>query len=68
MIEASSRFAYTRRIRREDSASAVFTIEITGVMPLPPAMPGYNADNKGFVEIMEFAKICFNIKEKKGKD
>ena len=27
-----------------------------------------DSDNKGYVEIIEFAKICFNIKEKKGKD
>ena len=25
-------------------------------------------DNKGYVDIMEFAKISFNIKEKKGKE
>ena len=24
--------------------------------------------DKGFVDIIEFAKVCFNIKEKKGKD
>ena len=24
--------------------------------------------DKGFVDIMEFAKVCFNIKEKKSKD
>ena len=27
-----------------------------------------DSDNKGYVEIIDFAKICFNIKEKKGKD
>tara|TARA_B110000285_G_scaffold205608_1_gene243497 strand:+ start:467 stop:631 length:165 start_codon:yes stop_codon:yes gene_type:complete len=27
-----------------------------------------DGDNKGFVDIMEFAKCCFAIKEKKSKD
>ena len=25
-------------------------------------------EKKGFVEVLEFAKVCFNIKEKKSKD
>uniref|UniRef100_A0A7S3CSR6 Calmodulin n=1 Tax=Strombidium rassoulzadegani TaxID=1082188 RepID=A0A7S3CSR6_9SPIT len=27
-----------------------------------------DSENKGYVEILEFSKVCFNIKEKKGKD
>ena len=27
-----------------------------------------DSENKGYVEIMDFAKCCFNIKEKKSKD
>ena len=27
-----------------------------------------DSDNKGYVDILEFAKLCFNIKEKKSKD
>ena len=27
-----------------------------------------DSDSKGYVEILEFAKVCFNIKEKKKKD
>ena len=27
-----------------------------------------DSENKGFVQIMDFSKVCFNIKEKKGKD
>ena len=27
-----------------------------------------DSDNKGYVEILPFAKVCFNIKEKKTKD
>ena len=27
-----------------------------------------DSENKGYVEIWPFAKVCFNIKEKKSKD
>jgi len=27
-----------------------------------------DSDNKGFVDILEYAKVCFNVKEKKSKD
>ena len=37
MTESALRFAYTSRIVRSVVASAVLTIEMTGVMPLPPA-------------------------------
>ena len=37
MTESALRFAYTSRIGRVVVASALLMIEITGVMPLPPA-------------------------------
>ncbi len=37
MTEASSRLAYTSTTRPVPVASALFRIDITGVMPLPPA-------------------------------
>ena len=31
-------------------------------------MKELDSDNKGYVEILPFAKVCFNIKEKKEKN